>query len=83
MKKFAVLFALFAAVGLAQADAGLFGTMDAGYNSTKATGAATSTSGEVKGAPCSIGQTIHPEHRYWVEIPRAKACADMASGLFW
>ena len=43
MKKFALLFALFAGIGLAQADVGVFGTMDAGYNSTRAPGAATAT----------------------------------------
>ena len=49
MKKFAVLFALFAAVGLAQADVGIFGTMDAGLTSTKAPGAATATTGFTSG----------------------------------
>ena len=43
MKKLAILTALFVAMGAAQADVSVFGTMDAGYNSSKAPGAATAT----------------------------------------
>ena len=43
MKKFAVLFALLASVGLAQAEVGLVGTMDAGYSGIKAPGSTTTT----------------------------------------
>ena len=38
MKKFALLFALLAAAGIAQAEVSVFGTMDAGYGSFKAPG---------------------------------------------
>jgi predicted porin len=43
MKKFAVLIALLASVGLAQAQVTVFGTMDAGYNDSKAPGSNAST----------------------------------------
>ena len=49
MKKFAVLFALLAAVGIAQADVGIFGTMDAGVASVKAPGATTATTNFTSG----------------------------------
>ena len=44
MKKIALLIALFAGIGLAQADVGLIGTMDGGYANTKAPGATVGTS---------------------------------------
>jgi len=49
MKKFLLSIALLASVGLAQADASVFGTMDAGYNSTKAPGAASATTNFASG----------------------------------
>jgi predicted porin len=49
MKKFAILFALFAAMGAAQADVSVFGTMDAGYNSVKAPNTAAATTGFASG----------------------------------
>lgn len=49
MKKFAVLFALLSSLGLAQAEVGIFGTMDAGLASTKAPGASTSTTSFTSG----------------------------------
>jgi len=49
MKKFSVLFALLASVGLAQADVGIFGTMDAGLSSTKAPGTSTATTSFTSG----------------------------------
>lgn len=42
MKKITFLLALLAVFGLAQADVGVFGTLDAGYNVTKLPGAQTS-----------------------------------------
>lgn len=49
MKKFAILFALFAAIGVAQADVGIIGTMDAGYSGVKAPGASTTTTSFTSG----------------------------------
>jgi predicted porin len=49
MKKFALLIALLASVGLAQADVGLFGTLDAGYGSTKAPGGQTLSLNAISG----------------------------------
>jgi predicted porin len=49
MKKLALLAALLVSVGFAQAEVGLFGTMDAGYGSTKAPGAQTSQFSAVSG----------------------------------
>ena len=55
MKKFAVLFALLSSLGLAQAEVGLFGTLDAGYNASKAPGARTiSTNTESGGMTTSF-----------------------------
>ena len=49
MRKFAVLFALLASIGVAQADVGIFGTMDAGVSSVKAPGASTATTSFTSG----------------------------------
>ena len=49
MKKFAVLFALLASVGFAQAEVKMFGTMDAGFSDVKAPGSAASSTNFTSG----------------------------------
>jgi predicted porin len=49
MKKLALLIALLASVGLAQAEVSLFGTMDAGYSSSKAPGVQTLSTNTTSG----------------------------------
>jgi predicted porin len=49
MKKFALLVALLASIGLAQADVGIVGTLDGGYSSVKAPGSHDTTNGFASG----------------------------------
>ena len=49
MKKLAIIMALLASVGLAQAQVTVFGTMDAGYSDIKAPGSKTSTTSFASG----------------------------------